>query len=299
MNTQEINAANGITMEVPYKCFQTPAVFWNLIKRNILVGIPTKHLVFDQEAAVATLTSVISILNNFTDRATFNAQGLLKDDVEPSDDVYQQWTKSLKFYLTITEAEEFGLIFSIGIQESNPWTGVGIQEVGTFTAWLYMDKTGKYFFTPSPDASLGVVDLDETYTAVGVTPFAFWNSGGDLAPGMIPSMMQEEDLRDQIKSFMGEIGEKVKVLDSSIATEMKIKYTKDAMESQLHSFAKWSGGDLFMSNASLYAKKIPYAIVVESGFQSGFRIRIGMTARGNFELNYYAPVITVTLKRHD
>lgn len=299
MNKTIPDTSNGITMEIPYKCFQTPAVFWNLIKRNILPAIPVNKTVFSQEGATTVLREVILVLNAHTDRTLFNAKGLLKDQVEPSDDVYQEWTKSLKFFLTVTN-QSFGVLkFSLGMQEINPWTGIGVEEIGSFAAELYMTADGMYHFTPALAANPSemakkFVNGDCT---ISVSPFCHWTSGGDFSAGMIPSLVTSTDLWAQLELFINNNREKLlETFPSEVVLNDGLEVAKQQLTEQIQNFSNWSGGDLFLSSASFYSRIVPYRTNDDQAIgMKGYKLYIVMAARGNYEVNFYAnPVLTVT-----
>ena len=267
----------GYTIQVPFKVFGNPAVFWNLIRRNIMIGILPSRLNFDKDAAYEVSKQLVNTLNTFTSRARFNAEGLQKDGQEPIDQVYEEWTKSLDFFVTLNETEKGVIRFDLGIKEANPWRGLMLEKVNEFYAAFYLTKNDKVVLRPSIDKIVNAIEFEDYHDTVGVVPYYVWNQGAATAPGTLPSVAVVDDIVGKVDELAANLNEEFTSFSQHDAERLKSKVQK-----QLDSFSEWSGSP-YVTEASIFARLVPSAV----GNQT---VVICITARGDFNLNFYLKV---------
>lgn len=265
----------GYTIQVPFKVFGNPAVFWNLIRRNILIGIAPKRLKFDQEAAHEVCKQLVNTINTFTSKARFNAEGLQNDGQEPIEQVYEEWTKSLDFFITLHETENGALRFDLGIKEVNPWRGLMLEKVSEFFAAFYLNKEDKVVLRPSIDKVTKVEELEDYHSTVGVVPYYTWNHGVAIVPGSLPSMCTLSDIVTKVE----ELGAKLTKEFGNISNEYDIEAFQQTVEEQLDTFAAWGNGPM-AAEASVFGRLVPMVNDKPVLF-------VGINIRGDFTLNFF------------
>lgn len=293
--TNEVLAAmqKGMTMEVPYSSFGNAGMFWMLVFRNIGVGLDRTKLNLDKDRAGMITGRIIAELNRFVDKAAFNARGLLEDHEEPSEDVYKQWTKSLKFYVSIVEAEDGILEFSLGAQERNPWDGLKVSTFFVFRAQFYADLDAKnYVFAPGEVAEFQKDSIQVRFVAIPVSPLAAWSHGAVQA-GQVPSIMKVEDLTNQVAKFTDEIKAKfIKSLPALTADEVQVieeqgSYFADEADEAIGRLVVWSGGISGITEASMYSRMVPF--FGRKGDKFGYSVVTSLNVKSDYQLSVFMP----------
>lgn len=277
-NQMDLN--NGITMEVPYKLFSNPSAFWGLIRRNICVGINRSKTTFHAKNANDVQSALILTLNAFTGRAAFNARGLLKDSQVPGDEVYEQWLKSLRFYLTMTDGKAGVIKITLGIQQRDPWDGISITAVAdVFTAFFLRD--GMYNILPFVDQSQAETIVGAApFQPIDIKPFHAWFHGSNAANGEVPSLLSKVKLLEHVKGYEEALRSRIDGIggDSGVSDF--------GLSEQIERFDAWCGGSLFVKEASIYSRLVPIR-------ENLAEIHTCFTARGDYEMNFYARILKV------
>lgn len=271
--------SQGMTMEIPYKVFAKPVIFWNMIRRNIGIGVPAKSLVFNQNGSNEVLKKIIVALNEFTDRPTFNAKGLKNDGVEPSDQAYKEWTESLRFMITIMDRPNAQNTLTIGILSKDPWTSLTVKPVSTSFISFYQNNKGEFILSPSVEEEKLDVKEKDISSFVQVKPFHLWNHSTDMTTGTVPTILTADMFAKGIEEFVEGLRSKINSVDPE-AEKILEKLHSELLE-QLTIFEAYNGGVLAMMQASLFVRSVPR-------LDGKLDFFVGMSAQSDYSLNHYS-----------
>lgn len=285
---------NGVTIEVPYKLIAQPGAFWMFVFRHIAVCVDRQRLLLNRESAGHQASKIIEEMNKFTSEEAFKTRGLLEDGEKPSDAAFKQWATSLRWFLTVSEKNDEGLLeFSLGCIERNPWDGLKANSVYSFEASFIMDKTdGKYHFECLVDTdwdSFKKTKKDKVwaYSSLPVSVRAVQHlTKGSVENGHLPELTNHTQLGGLIKKYFADLAEKVPGCEMSVDPTTKLVSSRFTIwEKELYKLLAnhdmWNGSPDVFGKISLYTRAVPTILFNELGV----KYMTMFTAEGSYTIN--------------
>lgn len=281
MELEQADLSKGITMEVPYRAFQQPAMLWNMIRRNLCVGVEQRLLKLGDTLKVNA--HLVQLLNTFTNRDAFNAKGLKNDGQVPLDEVYADFCKSLTFYLTMIDGTgpDIGKIkVSLGIKSTDPWSKLTIVNQGEF--WLSWYATADQNGVETYHLG-GHVEEPPVVDGVGMRSGAKynWMHASNHASGQVPTLITLTEFNTHVSNMIKQLDQDYPGTDFH---DLAV-----AISSAVSEFGRWSGNqyDVQMVEASLFVRKVPMISRFDAGNRWIDRLHVGVMTKGDFALNVF------------